>query len=148
MADRYRIFEITSQEPYLTRDKIVAAMSKKSIKQALWICHDKDRYTEKTVAKERKRLHEKYNDIVSNPDDALVALRAEGINDFASYYTKYHKEEAGELKPKHWHCYITVTPAQEIKTVAKWFDTAPQNVEVKKGAGASSGLLTISLYFS
>lgn len=59
MADKenkYRIYEITSQEPYLTEDKIKMALGHKSIKRALWICHDKDTYTEKTVKKKKSDL--------------------------------------------------------------------------------------------
>lgn len=152
MADKenkYRIYEITSQEPYLTEDKIKMALGHKSIKRALWICHDKDTYTEKTVKKEKERLEKQYKEMVMKDDKAFLEMGYKGVPDFETFYKDKHIEEVGKIKPKHWHCYIDVsTSPQTIKTIAKWFDTPSQNVEVKKGAGAFVDCLEYAVHDS
>ena len=115
---KYRVFEINSQEPYLTKDKIENGLRMRSIKEYAYILHDKDVYTEKQIEK----------------------LVKKGV-DVSNY-------NVGDLKAKHWHCYIVVNPAQTIKTIAKWFDVAPQYVEVKKGAGAFVDCLEYAVHDS
>lgn len=144
-----RVFEITSQEPYVTEEKCrVAILSHKTIKQALYICHNKDVYTEKTVNKEKQRLKKKYDDILAENGEEFSNLVKDGVNSWNDYYNKYHVEEIGKVKPKHWHCYIRFDCPMGLNTIAKWFDTAAQNVEAKKGAGAFVDCLEYAVHDS
>lgn len=155
MEAKYRCFEITSQEPYLTKDKILSGLKYRSIKEYAYILHDKDRYTEKQLKKIKERLSSDYDLFLSIKED-------ESLSDKIKYYPREvleneSKEEyinrfcpykVDDLKEKHWHCYIVVNPPQSIKTVAKWFDTAKNNVEVKEGAGAFVDCLEYAVHQS
>lgn len=131
-----RVFEITSQEPYLTEYKIIQGLAHKTIKEAVYILHDKDTYTDKTVGKERDRLYKAWTDIQKNDPLTKGVLSTKGIKTFEDFYIENHKETVGSVKPAHWHCYVRMDAPQTITTISKWFDTAKQNVEIKKGAGA------------
>lgn len=153
MADnepKARVFEITSQEPYVTEAKIVQALGHKTIKEAVYILHDKDTYTEKTVDKERDRLYKAWQQLNKDPNKSeLQALEVGyGIKDWEGFYKFKHQEKVGEKKTAHWHCYIRMDSPQKISTIAKWFDTSKQNVEIKSGAGAWADCLEYAVHDS
>lgn len=137
---KYRVFEITSQEPFLTEDKIkVAVMGHKSIKEDCYILHDKDTYTEKQVEKIVKRLHKDWSSAWNSEDERygqMEYIRKSYKEEDKDKFLENKTPEVGSLKPLHWHSYIVCNPPQSIATIASWFNTAKQNVEVKKGAGA------------
>lgn len=138
-VSKYRIFEIMSQPPHLTPDKItVGVKGHKSIKQAVWITHDKDVYTEKQVLKIHQRLISDHASWFNQDlDDASKERGIKPLDgETLDQYVARLLPNVGDVKPLHYHCYIVCNPAQSIDTIASWFDTARQNVEVKKGAGA------------
>lgn len=49
---------------------------------------------------------------------------------------KLQRAKAGTRKWAHYHCWIEVSPAQSISTIARWFQVPPNFVEVKSGRGA------------
>lgn len=93
----------TGEDLNFGEENILNGIEKKSIKEWAYILHDKDTWNQ----------------------DAWDA-----------YVDKNGEEPewvVGQVKPRHWHVVLKVSPALTVNQIAKWFNVDPNFVEIKKG---------------
>lgn len=96
----------TGEDLGFGEDNILSGIEYKSIKQYAYILHDKDMRTD---------------------------------DEFEAYVEKTGEEpewRVGDVKPRHWHVVISVSPALSVAQVAKWFNVNPNFIEMVKGRNA------------
>ena len=93
----------TGEDLNFGEENILNGIEKKSIKEWAYILHDKDTWNQDAW-------------------DAFVDKNGEEP-----------EWVVGQVKPRHWHVVLKVSPALTVNQIAKWFNVDPNFVEVKKG---------------
>lgn len=109
---KQRLFEVVSDEPFLTKEKIIEGLKNletenektgnKPLKDYLYILHDKDTYTEERI----KELQSKY------PDNE-----------------QYKKLKVGDKRPAHWHVYLRFNYPVTFDFIASAFGVSTSCIE-------------------
>lgn len=115
----------TKENLHFDEANISRALDHKTIKEAAYIRHDKDKYTEE----EEQLCIESLS---------LEYARLEHPSDITKdqYIAQNQWVHAGEDKPPHWHIVARCANAMDIAVFAAWFGVPEHMIDVPKGRGA------------
>lgn len=70
------------------------------------------------------------------------ALQHKSIKQWAYVCHDQDVSDDGNLKPRHWHVVLSVSPALPLSVIAKWFNVAPNFIQIPKGRDAFIDCIT------
>lgn len=115
----------TGEDLHFSESNIISALDHRTIKQAAYILHDKDVYTEEEEAKCIEALGKEYDSLGEG-----ASLTKE------EYIAREQWVHVGQEKPRHWHVVARCDRAVELSVFAAWFGVKEQYIDVPKGRGA------------
>lgn len=124
---QYEVNPRTGEDLHFGEENIMSALEHKTIKQAAYVLHDKDIYTEDEETTCIEALGKEYDRKGQDECDGLTK---------EDYIKREQWVHVGEPKPRHWHIVAKCDRAVELSVYATWFGVPENQIDVPKGRGA------------